>query len=185
MRGEHQRDARANDHDSEFHYRNPFLHNQIGCGRMRPWPSPAEPSLGSRPAECECGNIQPPAAHTCCGRTCPTGKPHPDARFSFQVTQPLRVGPNRGHHQTVAHPPGHQRHLTGKATSAAGGFDKNQPTAHRQRVAQPNTHRRSNHGVQRIEGWRLDLVSKLTKMAEGVWPAERSDSAHLGATKLR
>jgi hypothetical protein len=78
----------------------------------------------------------------------------------------LRVGPNRGHHQTVAHPPGHQGHLTGKATSAAGGFDKDQPTPHRQRIAQPNTHRWSNHGVQRIEDWRLDLVSKLTKLTK-------------------
>jgi hypothetical protein len=80
----------------------------------------------------------------------------------------LRVGSNRGHHQTVAHPPGHQRHLTGEATSAAGGFDKDQPTPHRQWIAQPNAHRWSNHGVHSIEDWRLDLVSKLAKMAEGV-----------------
>lgn len=126
------------------------------------------PGWGSRPAECEAHNIEPPAAHICRGRTCPAGKPYPDARVSFQIAQPLRVGPNRGHHQTVAHSPGYQRHLTGKATSAAGGFDKNQPTPHRKRIAQPNTHRWSNHGVQRIEDGRLDLVSKLTKMAEGV-----------------
>jgi len=126
------------------------------------------PVRGSRPAECEHHNIESPAAHIRCGRPCPTGKPHSDARVSFQIAQPLRVGPNRGHHQIVAHPPGHQRHLTGKATSAAGGFDKDQPTPHRQRIAQTNPHRWSNHGVQRIEDWRLDLVSKLTKMVEGV-----------------
>jgi len=126
------------------------------------------PCWGSRPAECEHHNIEPSAVHMCCGRTCPTTKPHPDARVSFQIPQPLRVGPNRGHHQTVAYPPGHQRHLTRKATAAAGGFDKDQSTPHRQRIAQPNTHRWSNYGVQCIEDWRLDLVSKLTKLAECV-----------------